>query len=35
MKEISHKNIIGSVTSFHIEGNGDRDTCLATEIKKR
>lgn len=36
MKEILHKNIIiGSVTTFRIEGNGDPDTCPATEIKKR
>lgn len=35
MKEILHKNIIGSVTTFRIEGNGDLDTCPATEMKKR
>ena len=35
MKEILHKNIIGSVTSFHIEGNGDRGTLLHTELKNR
>lgn len=33
MKEISHKNIIGSVTTFRIEGNGDRGTLLHTDLK--
>ena len=35
MKEISHKNTIGSVTTFRIEGNGDRGTLLHTELKNR
>ena len=35
MKENSHKNIIGSVTTFRIEGNGDRETLLHTELKNR
>ena len=33
MKEISHKNTIGSVTTFRIEGNGDLGTLLHTELK--